>query len=924
MSTPMTAERWRRVEQIFDLAADLSLADQQALLDRECGEDAELRFEVDRLLTHDRSRGERIAEVISEVSQIPPVGEINYTGRHIGPYHVVREIGRGGMGVVFEAVRDDDQYRKRVALKVAARAAYSTEFLQRFRHERQILAQLEHPNIARLLDGGTTEDDIPYFAMEYVEGAPIHTYACTQNLPVAARLRLFLQVCGAVEYAHQNLVIHRDLKPGNILVAEGSVRLLDFGIAKLTGAADEGGTHTGFAPVTPGYCSPEQLGGRPVTTRTDVYSLGLVLFELLTGERGQHADTSSPVALHRSICETAIPLASATARARGENALARQLRGDLDTIIGKAAHKDPARRYASVSALAEDLRRHLDGEPILARQDSGWYRGSKLVRRHWMPLTASLLLLASLVAGIVSTRYQAQRAERRFDQVRRIANALMIDVHAAIRDLPGSTKAQEVVVRTAIEYLDNLAKESGNDRSLQLEIARGYLEVARLAYSLSRPSLSRPEEARRSYEKASAILDPLRQAYPSDAPVATASTILRTMMGEFFFETGHPTESLREHQAAIQIAGPAAARHPTDTALLDALVEAQNSLISTFTASPAARAQIDSYLRNAENAAKHRPVTPDSLSQLGVAYSQAGKLAADDGNEQEALRYFRRNIDLHEQAVRIQPDNATARRNLMMALFTVGDMAMGPLSLSSYTGSGGPLHDLDPETRRTALDSFRKMVEHAQWRYDRDPQNTTVKFDYAISLGRMAPAFPPGDLEAVAVLQQSIALLRQLETTHSGRTLRYQIEFHGSLAERLRQAGQSARALAEWKNVEALVNRMIAADPTDYYPRRQAIPIFHNWALHLASTKDPGNAVAVANRAERFAREIAAMEDRYARGPGWPPRYLGWKAALYDSLGDKQAAAIARQESARLWHALAARKNLLPDLLEEARKATGN
>ena len=245
-------------------------------------------------------------------------------GARFGPYRVVGEIGRGGMGVVFEAERDDGTFAKRVALKVATFAAWSPEFLHRFRDERQILARLEHPHIARLLDGGTSDDGVPYFAMEFVEGVPITAYAAARRQSVTERLRLFLQVCEAVEYAHQNLVIHRDLKPGNILVAGDSVRLLDFGISKLMEGRDAAATATGLLPFTPAYCSPEQLRGEPVTTRTDVYALGLVLFEILTGARAQPVDTTSPVALEHTIVETPVPAPSVTLQAAGDAAGARR------------------------------------------------------------------------------------------------------------------------------------------------------------------------------------------------------------------------------------------------------------------------------------------------------------------------------------------------------------------------------------------------------------------------------------------------------------------------------------------------------------------------------------------------------------------------------------------------------------------------
>ena len=310
----MTDPRWRRIEQLFDQAADLDADQQRAFLERECGEDTDLRDKLQSLLSHDGTHGSRIAAVVEAAARLPSPEETSFAGRRFGPYRIVRELGRGGMGIVFEAERDDGAFAKRVALKVATRAAYSPEFMYRFRDERQILARLEHPHIARLLDGGAAEDGVPYFAMEFVEGEPIHQYVARHELDIPERLQLFLQVCDAVDYAHQNLVVHRDLTPRNILVADGSVRLLDFGISKLLDASDGGVTAGGLVPFTPDYGSPEQVRGEAVTTRTDVYALGLVLFEILTGARAQQVDTSSPAALERAICETAVPAPSASAR----------------------------------------------------------------------------------------------------------------------------------------------------------------------------------------------------------------------------------------------------------------------------------------------------------------------------------------------------------------------------------------------------------------------------------------------------------------------------------------------------------------------------------------------------------------------------------------------------------------------------------
>jgi eukaryotic-like serine/threonine-protein kinase len=809
----MSDARWTRIEALFGQAADLSPEAQQALLARECGDDVALRDAVLGLLNHDRTHGGRIAAVVEAAARLPAPEERSFTGRRFGPYRIVRELGRGGMGIVFEAVRDDGAFTKRVALKVATRAAWSQEFMYRFRDERQILARLEHPHIARLLDGGTGEDGVPYFAMEFVEGVPLHEYVAEHRLGLSARLTLFLQVCDAVDYAHQNLVVHRDLKPRNILVADGSVRLLDFGISKLLDATDGGATSAGLVPFTADYGSPEQVRGEGVTTRTDVYALGLVLFEILTGSRAQHVDAGSPAALDRAICQTPVPAPSASAQSGGDTALARRLRGDLDTIVLMATEKDPARRYVSVAALADDLRRYLDSRPIVARQASSWYRASRFARRHWGPITAAALLVLALVGGIVATRAEARRAERRFQEVRRIANTLMTDIHTAIRDLPASAKAQDVVAATAVEYLEGLARESGNDPALLVEVGRGYTKVAELAYSVSRPSLGRPEEARRYLDRARAILEPLEASLPDDADVPAALTTLRTASGVFLHETGHARDAVTALEQAIQTGERALARHPANVPLLVALAGAYESLLARFEANPAVPGLIVRYLERAEQLARQRPSAVESRAALGVAYSQAGKVASSAGRMDEALGYFRRNAEIQSEIAEAEPFNATARRNLMLAWSTLADMALGPLGLNSYTGAGGPPVELDPERRREALDASTRVVEQAEWLRQHDPDNVAGTFDYAIALGRSAPAFAPGDVAAIEALERSLMLLGGLEAAHPARTQRFLIEFHGSLAERQRQTGRIDRALKAWRDADAAFRRILAASP---------------------------------------------------------------------------------------------------------------
>jgi serine/threonine protein kinase/tetratricopeptide (TPR) repeat protein len=412
--------RWQRVKELFSSTLEREPAHRSAFLEKACGEDQALRQEVESLLAvHEEIT--TTPGIDASTADATPAEVDSFSGRRIGPYQVVRRIGQGGMATVYLAVRADDQYRKQVAIKIIPQGLDNQELLRRFRNERQTLAALDHPNVVRLLDGGSTEDGLPYLVMDYVEGSPLDEYGDNHKLSTDERLRLFLNVCAAVQYAHQRLVIHRDLKPGNILVtADGTVKLLDFGIAKLLNpeaAATLVVTRTGQRAMTPEYASPEQVRGEPLTNATDVYSLGVVLYELLTGHH-LYRSTFNLAEIERAICEdepirpstvvtrelqkslpdgtTQTITANDISRRRRETdarKLRSRLSGDLDAIVMTALRKEPQRRYSSVYEFAEDIRRHLEGLPVKARPSSGSYRLSKFFRRHREATLAALIAL---------------------------------------------------------------------------------------------------------------------------------------------------------------------------------------------------------------------------------------------------------------------------------------------------------------------------------------------------------------------------------------------------------------------------------------------------------------------------------------------------------------------------------------------------
>ncbi len=426
----MTPERFRQIRNLFEAALERDGASRSSFLAEACQGDEPLRAEVGRLLTAHQQEAALLdrAAVRPELLTGEP-GRME--GRRIDHYEILRELGRGGMGSVYLAVRTDDVYRKPVAFKVVRPEAANSETIERFRREREILASLDHPNLARLLDGGTTPEGLPYFVMDYVEGEPIDTYCDERQLNVAERLKLFRSVCAVIEYAHHRGVVHRDLKSRNVLVtAEGTVKLLDFGIAKLLRTEADGIataiTLTGMRLMTPEYASPEQVRGERVGTASDIYSLGVILYELLTGHRPYRMRSRLIHEVVRVICEeeptrpsTAVteveqriavgedkpvavtPQSVSRTRAATPAGLRRQLSGDPDKILLKALRKEPAERYPTAEAFGEDVRRHLEGLPVLAQGESVVYRAGKFLQRHRGWAIAAFVLVSGLAAGLV-------------------------------------------------------------------------------------------------------------------------------------------------------------------------------------------------------------------------------------------------------------------------------------------------------------------------------------------------------------------------------------------------------------------------------------------------------------------------------------------------------------------------------------------
>jgi eukaryotic-like serine/threonine-protein kinase len=539
---------WEKVRDLLDSALELPPEARSKYLDENCT-DPQVRRSIESLI---ESYEESATFLEKPATQRLVEQDHSWTGRTLGPYKLLNEIGVGGMGVVYRATRADDEYQQNVAIKIIGSVFVSRQLVDRFRAERQILANLNHPNVARLLDGGTTPEGLPYLVMEFVEGTPIDEYCDAQRLPVRERLELFVQLCGAVQYAHQNLIVHRDLKPGNILVtAEGTPKLLDFGIAKILQPVEQrsGGERTVSAQpmMTPEYASPEQFESRPVTTASDVYSLGVILYLLLTGHRCYvRTSPGAPNLAHAIATEAPIKPSNAIGRAKNIDSnketriattvsnrrsqsierLRKELAGDLDAIVLKSLEKDAARRYTSAEQFAEDIRHYLEGMPVQACLPTARYRAAKFVYRHTVAVAAATAIaIASVMAVgvIIRAERQAQsqraRAERRFNDVRTLAHSLMFDIHDSIKDLPGSTPARKVLVERASQYLDSLSLEANGDPSLQKELGDAYERLGDVQGNPFYANLGDIAGALTSYGKVAAILEPLLKNDPGNTAV---------------------------------------------------------------------------------------------------------------------------------------------------------------------------------------------------------------------------------------------------------------------------------------------------------------------------------------------------------------------------------------------------------------------
>ncbi|MEM7582766.1 MAG: serine/threonine-protein kinase [Acidobacteriota bacterium] len=852
----MSRERFRSVNELFRTALEqgIEAPDEQAeFLQRVCPEDSGLRHEVASLLRAHHDAGEFLEDAVASEARRFAASRV---GSRIGAYEIVRPLGRGGMSAVYLAVRADAQFRKEVAIKVLKRGLDTDEIQRRFRLERQILAGLEHPNIARLLDAATSDDGLPCFVMEYVEGEPIDAYCDRQGLGIRQRLELFRTVCSAVQAAHRNLVVHRDLKPSNILVtAEGVPKLLDFGIAKLLDPASFPETLAATAlshrPMTPGYASPEQVRGEPVTTASDVYSLGVLLYALLTGEPPYRVDSLAVTALERVICEQEPESPSAAlASAGGSERLSRRLAGDLDTIVLKALAKEADQRYGSVDRLSEDLRRHLTGLPILARRPTLRYRAGKFVRRHRTAVALAALSALLLLAGVVATAWQAhiasvERATALAEGQRAEQVSTFLEELFWVAD-PGRTAGEVVTARDLLdEAATQLVSRPWESPAVQARLlatlgssyhglgfydeALGYL---RTALRLRRQTLGASHlDVAETLENLAGVLQDQAEHQAAAAHSREALAIRRQRLGD-----QHPVvaESLNNLAAAYRAADDDEAAEPL---LREALAIKRRLLGDQHLSVVLGINNLAQVLNARADYAASEPLLREALASRRQLLGEEHPLVAESLNNLASVLFRQRKYEPAEQAFR---DALTLRRTLYRGDHPAVSRSLG--NLGAVLLEGGKLSAAEPVLQESLAMKQRLLGD----------EHPSLAFTQH-SLGQVFEALGrPADAERT--FRRALAIRRGLP------------EGHRHLATSALALGQLLLARGARGAAEPLIHEAVAIQrdkPTD--PWRLAEAESALGALLLARGDRTAAEPLLASSHRRLTAELGAGDRRTRR-----------------------------------------------------------
>ena len=749
----MKSNRWSLIEEIFQGALERPLAKRRQYLAEACGNDSELLREVESLLANDDdSEGVLRSLVADTVKEITESSVASDLGSQVGPYLLVRELDSGGMGVVYLAVRADDQYFQIVAIKMIRKGLETVELVQRFRVERQILATLNHPNIGAILDGGETKDGRPFIVMEYVEGQPITLASEGRALSIRQRIELFRSLCSAVHYAHQKLIIHRDIKPSNVMVTpEGVVKLIDFGTSKplepQAVLSDNNPTESGFRMMTPDYASPEQVQGKQLTTATDIYSLGVLLFELLTGSRPYTLRGLSPVAAERVLVEqySRKPSAASDLPRRSRKEIA----GDLDRIVLMAMNYDPAQRYHSVQHLEEDLLRYLQGRPIAARSASPLYTLRKLVQRNKTVVLTAFAIAAVLIGSVLVYSIQSRKADRRVAQVRTLANSAITDMTDKLQHSSASIETQAALFHRALTYLDELRRSTGNDPRLLLELSKAYVRVGDLEGSPFVANLGNSGTAVTSYQKAWHAAREAHDRMPGDESMQALIEAYQRLGGIQAF-LGNLQEAHDNYQQGLSWAQSFWQRKPEDP-VRRRLLAVNDAGLGNVDLNSLHPDQALQRFSMAFQVFGDSPSGDEDHDQLLIGlYHDMGRALNELGKQSQALESDRRAITLAEALMERYPSLVRARR----AVFGAEEEIVLPLAGRDALNVG--------DSGQAQIHA-RKALEIVETLGGRDSGDVQGPFDLALAYSGMGDSFRLSDPDTAGEwYRKSIGLTKKL------------------------------------------------------------------------------------------------------------------------------------------------------------------
>lgn len=931
------SKRWEDIGRIFAAAAQLPAAEREQYLRCACAGDAELLREVRSLIAHDEPGSAEIAEILGSAAASLVKGG-SRVGSRFGAYVATALVGSGGMGSVYLGSRADDQFQKQVAIKVVKRGMDTDAVLERFRRERQILANLEHPYIARLLDGAATPDGLPYLVMDYVQGKPIDEFCAERGLGLGERCELFRKVCEAVSYAHRNLVIHRDLKPNNILVtAAGTPVLLDFGIARILAPGEDLTVDPAAQgrPLTPAYASPEHVRGGPITTASDVYSLGATLYRLLAGVSPHQITGNTPKEVETAVCEREPARPSAV----DGGPFRRQLAGDLDAILLTALRKEAARRYQSVDQFSEDLRRHFAGLPVMARKDSAWYVAGKFLRRHRLGAAAAALIACTLTAAVIATTWQARNAEAqrqiaearsreaereraraemqsqtanrehaaaarerdaalrasaearvhelrardRLKDLAGMASVALLDIHDPLERLPGATATRKQMVSATLKYLERLGSSSGNDVGILDVLVNAYSRLGDVQGRPNHPNLGDTAGALASYRKAVELLN-RRRALAGDSDTVLWETVeIQARLGLVLGVMGRQRESVDAYLAALSAAQAGVRREPGSTEPLASVCSVELLLASQL--SSVKTAESLGHARNGvaacEEALARRGDDPALLEHLADGRSSLGRSLAAAGEQAAALQEFQRAASIRERLVALKPNDALAQRMLMLAYGHIGDTLGAPF----LPNLGRP---------EEALSYYRKASAIAAWLAQADARNPLARYDLAQTLfrqGSLAP-FPDGMAESLKVLRQAADIedgLRK-EDPNNLRHPRVLSMIYESIGARLSDMGDRQAAVASYRKSLAIAESL-AAETKDTPVRLQVLMDYRAMARLSAQNGNREEAVRFVEKTLTAAEGLIGDHRAAPRLALYLARAWKWKGDVYHELarGDAEA-----------------------------------